>query len=266
MSTDVTRPRTRRALLATAAAAAAGTAVALARPAASLAADGGTLTLGADNTADTTTTLTKSGTSTGLHVVNDTGNAVTGSSADAFAVAGASTTSVGVYGSSTSAQGVRGISVSGAGVLGNTTGPTSAGVIGIVDGISDQLHRGVWGYADGTGGRAVEGETLTGVAVHGTSDTGTAVKAVAATVAATALDVRGRAAFSTAARVTIPKGRASIRLTRPYVNAASLVIATLQQKRTGLYVLAAVPGSGTLTIHLNKAAPADTRVAFFVLE
>ena len=51
------------------------------------------------------------------------------------------------------------------------------------------------------------------------------------------------------------------------LTAASLVLATLQQNRAGVFVQAAVPdvSRSSFTIHLNKAVSASTKVAWFVV-
>ena len=48
---------------------------------------------------------------------------------------------------------------------------------------------------------------------------------------------------------------------------ASLVLATLQDNRAGIFVQAAVPNisGSSFTIHLSKAVSANTKVAWFVV-
>ena len=43
------------------------------------------------------------------------------------------------------------------------------------------------------------------------------------------------------------------------VSTASFILATLQTKRTGIYVIAVVPAAGYFTIYLNKAVSSTTR-------
>jgi hypothetical protein len=51
------------------------------------------------------------------------------------------------------------------------------------------------------------------------------------------------------------------------LSSASLVLATLQQHTTGVYVVAAVPHitGSSFTVYLSKAPSASTKVAWFVV-
>ena len=51
------------------------------------------------------------------------------------------------------------------------------------------------------------------------------------------------------------------------LTAASLVLATLQQDRAGVWVRSAVPNvaASSFTVHLSKAVSASTGVAWFIL-
>lgn len=51
------------------------------------------------------------------------------------------------------------------------------------------------------------------------------------------------------------------------LSANTFILATLQQKRAGVYLAAAVPnpGAGSFTIHLNKAVTKDTTVGWFII-
>ena len=51
------------------------------------------------------------------------------------------------------------------------------------------------------------------------------------------------------------------------LTSASLVLATMQQDRAGVYVRSAVPNAATssFTINLSKAVTASTSVAWFVV-
>lgn len=53
----------------------------------------------------------------------------------------------------------------------------------------------------------------------------------------------------------------------PFILKESLVLATLQEHRAGLYVLAAVPDvkASSFTVYLSKAVTAATRVAWFIV-
>jgi hypothetical protein len=81
----------------------------------------------------------------------------------------------------------------------------------------------------------------------------------------TALNVNGKATFSTSGVVTVAAGKNSLTVNLAGVTASSMVLATAQQ-RTSAYVKAAVPGSGSFTIRLTGDAPSGgLKVAYFVL-
>ena len=109
----------------------------------------------------------------------------------------------------------------------------------------------------------VLGKTTVGKGVSGVATTGTGVHATATT--GTALAVVGKATFSRSKRVTIASGASSIKVTLAGVTTSSLVFANLQTNRTGYYVQAVVPTTGSFTIYLNKAVASATYVAYFVV-
>jgi hypothetical protein len=84
---------------------------------------------------------------------------------------------------------------------------------------------------------------------------------------ATALAVQGPAVFSRSGVLIITAGKSSATQTGVALTSASLVLATLQQDRTGVYVRSAVPkpAASSFTIHLNKAVSVSTRVAWFIV-
>jgi hypothetical protein len=49
------------------------------------------------------------------------------------------------------------------------------------------------------------------------------------------------------------------------INSNSLILATIQQNRPGVFIQAAVPSSTGFTIYLNKAVTTKTTVAWFAL-
>ncbi len=61
-------------------------------------------------------------------------------------------------------------------------------------------------------------------------------------------------------------GKSTATQTGVALSAASLVLATLQQDRSGVYVRSAVPNvaASSFTVHLSKAVTASTSVAWFV--
>jgi hypothetical protein len=60
-------------------------------------------------------------------------------------------------------------------------------------------------------------------------------------------------------------GRKTVTVTASAVTSSSIVLATLQISKSGLYVQGAVPGAGSFTINLNKTASADLPVGWFVI-
>ena len=104
-----------------------------------------------------------------------------------------------------------------------------------------------------TVGKGVRGEATSGIGGSFVSTTGIA------------LDVSGKARFSRSKRVTISSGASSIKVILAGVTTSSLVFANLQTNRTGYYVQAVVPATGSFTIYLNKALTSATFVAYFVL-
>jgi hypothetical protein len=208
----------------------------------------------------------------------------------ATAVVGTSTSFPGVFGWSVVAPGVRGIAdttgvegvaMYGTGVLGTVTRESATGVWGRVQSDSDtgahenhgvrgstntRSGMGVLGEAlSPNGGTGVRGECGAGNGVVGQTATGAGVRARSSSTTGRALVVEGRAAFSTARRVKIGAGLSSVKVTNAAVTASSMVLATLQQRRTGIYVSAVVPATGSFTIYLNKAVSTSTLVAYFVI-
>lgn len=83
----------------------------------------------------------------------------------------------------------------------------------------------------------------------------------------TALRVNGKATFSRSGIVTVPATKRSAKKTGVPLTASSLVFATIQQDRPGVYVEAAVPSvaGSSFTIYLNRTVASATKVAWFVL-
>jgi hypothetical protein len=282
--------RTRRSLLAGAAAASVAAIASAAGAQPVRAANGETVTVG--GTYDATAATTIQAGASGAPAIVGTSNAnvgvagssgsqagVYGSSSSGAGVIGQSVSSDGVSGSSTSANGVSGYSSYDVGVYGHTDSGggygvfgdsinnsagvcgvsySGAGVIGYVGtravqpGVSAET--GVWGIAEAS---------AQSVAVRGSSDSGTGV--LAESNSGAALKVSGKAQFSRSGRKTISAGKSSLKVPMAGVTTASYVVATLQTKRTGVYVIAAVPAAGSLTIYLNKAVPATTAIGYLVI-
>ena len=141
-------------------------------------------------------------------------------------------------------------------------------------GVSDNsLGNGVLGENFSGGGAGVAGASGTGVAVLGDSPNGTGVSGESANgtgvsaTGQTALRVAGPAVFDRSGRLTISAGKASATQTGIFLTAASLVLATVQQNLSGVYVRAAVPNvaGDSFTVYLSKAPSVSAKVAWFVV-
>jgi hypothetical protein len=129
---------------------------------------------------------------------------------------------------------------------------------------------GVQGQA-GDGANGVFGSNFgAGVGVRGESQSGPGV--VAKSTSGVALRVAGRAQFSRSGRAvvagTTAAPKSSVVISNVYLSSKSLVLATPQTNRIGVWVEAAVPNvsAKTITIYLNKAVPVSYPVAWFVIE
>ena len=138
---------------------------------------------------------------------------------------------------------------------------------------------GVWGDSPddgvvGTGG-------LTGVIGAGGSEgvlafggvdgvvgqggaTGAGVRAIGANTRV-ALAVSGKVTFSRSGRATIGAGKSSVRVSLTGTTTSSRVFAVLHSNRSGRYVRAVVPTTGSFTIYLNTTVTSSTYVAWFVI-
>jgi hypothetical protein len=126
---------------------------------------------------------------------------------------------------------------------------------------------GVWGMGQGTGA-GVLGTGFDGPAVHGRADFADAIGVLAEnTAGGVAFKATGPARFSRSGVLTVPAGKSAVTKTGVALTSASLVLATLQQDRAGVWVRSAVPdaAASSFTIHLSKAAPASTKVAWFIV-
>ncbi len=145
----------------------------------------------------------------------------------------------------------------GPGVQAYGGGSNGAGVLGF--GGTGSNGNGVGGYGSGTGA---------GVAGYGGgTDGGTGPGVLAQAVNGNALQVSGIAAFSRSGLLTIAAGSLSGTVTGVGLSAASLVLATMQQDRPGVWVRSAVPNvaGNSFTISLSKAVTVATDVAWFVV-
>ena len=267
--------RSRRGLLAGAAGALGVVAAkALANPAPAQAADGQPVLQGTDNGPASARTL-----------IMTTGFAEFASLADSSASNGKG--SVGVWGHGAD-NGVMGESVSGGtgvlglgganggtGVVGNGGGQAGSGVVGTSGSAGGTGVIGTSGGGNGTGvlgtgsgtGNGVHGIALKGNGVHGSAGTGGIGVLAENTSGGAALTVTGPASFSRSGVLTVPAGHATATQSGVALSTASLVLVTLQQHATGLYVLAAVPNSAghSFKVYLSKSVSASTKVAWFVV-
>jgi hypothetical protein len=206
----------------------------------------------------------------------------------------------GVYGSSQLGMGVYGTSADSAGVYGQTSSSGQAGVQG-ADNSGEQGY-GVYGtsqagygvYATsqnvgvyGSGAPGVWGQIgsggiaslpapefaagLMGVDVTSAGNTGiwgasiNGLGVFAGSKTGTALQVDGPVQFSSSGVSTVDKGSTSVTVKTSAVTKSTIVLATLQKLESGVYIEAAVPGTGSFTITLNKAAGSDLPVGWFFL-
>jgi hypothetical protein len=192
---------------------------------------------------------------TGVHGNADTGEGVYGQS-------GTTASSLvpvrnGVHGITDSAEGY---GLVGENVAGGTAVIGIGGDFGVIG--SSNVGRGVEGVSGGDA--AVHGANSgAGNGVHGDAPAGTGVLATGAT----ALKVHGPAVFSRSGTLTIRAGRSSAVKTGVALTSASLVLATLQQDLAGVWIRSAVPdvAASSFTVHLSKAVPAPTKVAWFIV-
>jgi hypothetical protein len=171
------------------------------------------------------------------------------------------------FGSGTGVSGVGGTN-GGTGVYGNggTNSAPNNGV-GVIGAGGNGNGVGVWGLAQGTGA-GVLGTGFHGPAVHGRADFADAIGVLAEnTAGGIAFKATGTASFSRSGVLTVAPRASTVTKTGVTLTAGSLILATLQQNRAGVFVQAAVPdvSRSSFTIHLNKPVPAATNVAWFVV-
>jgi hypothetical protein len=197
----------------------------------------------------------------------------------------------GVYASSSTGTGLVATSIHGPGasvqtqqaqiamVCGNLSSgadPTPYGFVGYAEngiGINGVGRKGMVGQSTIDSGIAVEGDASGSgaVGVYGSATGGqgsVGVKAYAAGVDSAALQVNGRAVFSSSARIVVPAGAHSVVQSGLSLGPAAFVLATLQQDLPQVSVRAAVadPAAGTVTVYLTAPAPAGgATVAWMVV-
>jgi hypothetical protein len=145
----------------------------------------------------------------------------------------------GVYGQSNFNAGVTGVSFGGTGIAGNSRTPGYSGV----EGVNTASHGGFGVTAVSNHGTALFGNSTHGLGLH----------------------VNGKVKFSSSGVVFIDKGQKSKTISVSGMTTSMFVLATPQAAESGVYVLAAQPGSGSLTITLSQGGSADVPVAWFAL-
>lgn len=170
--------------------------------------------------------------------------------------------------------GVEGASENGPGVIGfgGTVGVLGLNndadaVRGFVGSEGNATVAGVRGEAFGCVEKGPCGPGI-GIGVYGRSDAGIGVQAKVDDATGFALDVLGRARFSSAGSASVPAGQTSVFVPDEAVGAASHISVTLMGN-PGLRTLQWVeraPGSG-FTVHLTNVGPKpETPLTYFVLE
>jgi hypothetical protein len=270
MSTELARRASRRAILTAAAGGAAALAVSsLAKPFPAAAAAGNMQTE-TDNPTTAPTGVSNSAADTDALFGNATGSGT--------GVEGTSITGMGVRGvsSDTSAPlttdrntGVFGVAGDPADVTWNTA---LSGVFGYAPASPDPdniFATGMWGDSPdvgvlGTGGGVgVRGDGGSfGVLGQVWSPGTIGVVARANDPGARALRVEGRAEFTRSGRTTISSGKSTKKVNLSGCTANTLVLAVLGSNRSGRYVRAVVPTTGSFTIYLNSTVSKTTSIVW----
>ncbi len=265
--------RSRRALLTAGLGAFAATvAGAITRPDPARAHDPDDVRLGGNNFPTATTAIQNTTTdSTVVWAVSSSGVALRGSSSSESGVLGSSNSGNGVVATSESAAGVWASSAGGNGVYGHTNTAVGSGVYG------ENTHQG-YGVAgrsnsaplgaNGVFAAATLGDnTANGVGVWARSTHGVGLYADAVEADAVALQANGVTQFRRSGRLTLKAGTSSVTKSGIRIDAGTLVLATLQQDRAGIFVRSAVPNAAgdSFTIRLNKAVAADIKVGWFLV-
>jgi hypothetical protein len=239
------------------------------------------ISLGKTNTTSgSTTVVSKKG--TGLSGRTSTHGQAGVSGVDKNTVKG----SFGLLGESDHGTAILGISHGGDGITGQTQTSGKSGVAGLDFGKTAGAHGlygqsnlgvGVFGISFGGNGIFGQSETVGKSAVVGVdlltkpggnagsfqSHEGTAV--VALSDHGIALHVEGRAKFKNSGTVSVPAGSNSVKVSVAGLTTANIVLATIQNPQSGVFIEGAQPSSGSFTITLSKKAPAAVHVGWFVI-
>ncbi len=160
-----------------------------------------------------------------------------------------------------------------------TTVQLNQSAIAVIGSSTANDGTGVHGAASGNSGVAVRGETdghhstvgvsgisdPEGIAVKGKTKNGTGVWAEA--TGGHALRVRGRAVFDRSGRITFAKGQATKTISNKFVGDGGIVLATIQANVAGTWVrgVSLDIAHDKFTIRLNKAAPKQLQVGWFIV-
>ena len=262
---DETKLRSRRSILAAAAAGAAAAAAASIAPA-SVAAASTTMMTEVDNPTIATTSISKSTAGTAAFVANAIGaNPIEANTDTGTGLLAASTDTSDPEGNTRNA-GV-------AGVAGSTTSIADniglTGVYGYADPSSTEgfVGSGVWGdSADigvvGTGATGMQGIGIWGVQGYTEEPGGIGVYAQSADAGARALRVEGRAEFTRSGRTTMSAGTSSKKINLSGCTTSTLVLAVLGSNRSGRWVRAVVPAAGSFTVYLNSSVTSATYITW----
>jgi hypothetical protein len=260
--------RTRRAVLAAAAGGAAALAVAAIRPS-DVAAAPANMQTETDNATTAATGVSNSTDASGQLALFGHGTGAGG----------------GLEGTSGSAIGAVGVSADPTDPATNVRNAGVVGVAGSIDSVAANIGlTGVYGYSDpspvdnfvgagvwgdsgdigviGTGAVGVLGDAPIGVVGVGDASGGAGVQAEAAVASAVSLRVIGRAEFSRSGHTTVSAGASKRTVTLAGCTASSLIIAVLSSNRSGRWVRAVVPASGSFTIYLNTTVTSSTQIAW----
>jgi len=188
---------------------------------------------------------------------------VTGESTLGRGINGIATGGTGVYGSANGGEGVHGTSIGSNGVSGESASGIASGVFGLNTG-------GGYGVAGTSStGTGVSANTTSGIAVNALAQSGG--MAVAATsIGGTALQVSGRATFSTAGLTVVAVGtRSKVVAPGLDVKATSLLLCTLESNQPGLAIQRVTKNTSTdtFTVYLSAvvAAGKTAKVGWFLI-
>jgi hypothetical protein len=218
--------------------------------------------------------VTADGAGFGVAGTTQDGIGVSGQSATGHGVEGESTSNYALYGDSTQATGghIQSESQFGAGLEVQINNAGNAR--GAIESQTNGAGQGLLAQADF--GAGVEGHSSHGAGLYGVADSSSATALNTKgkttlggpnTLSGTS-SFRGVTTFSRSGRLTVPANSAQVTQSSISLGSNSSVLATIQGNQPGVFVqgVTTVPGSsGSFTIHLNKATPANLVVAWFVL-